>query len=244
MKRGVTFENVSLVYPDGRRALDEVSLEAKVGEITAIVGPTGAGKTSLAYLAPRFHQATSGRVLIDGMDVAELTLESLRGQVAYVFQETQLFSMSVADNIRYGRPDAPAELVVKAATTAGAHDFIMALPQAYETQLGSRGAKLSVGQRQRLAIARGLILDAPILILDEPTSALDPETERHLVDALHEAARGRCVIVIAHRLSTIAHADKLVFLEGGRVREQGHPTELIARPGSAYGGFARLQAGE
>ena len=244
VSKGVTFEGVSLVYPDGRRALDQVSLEARVGEITAFVGATGAGKTSLAYLVPRFHRPTSGRVLIDGVDVADVTLDSLRRQVAYVFQETHLFSMSVADNIRYGRSGASMEAVTAAARTAGADAFIRDLPEGYDTDLGARGAKLSVGQRQRIAIARALIMDAPILILDEPTSALDPETERYLVEALHIAARRRCVIVIAHRLSTIAHADKVAVLENGRLREAGAPSELLARSGSAYARFARLQAGD
>jgi ABC-type multidrug transport system fused ATPase/permease subunit len=199
------------------------------------VGATGAGKTSLAYLAPRFHAPTSGDVLIDGNDVAHLTLGSLRSQVAYVFQETQLFSLSIADNIRYGRPEASMEAVIAAATTAGAHDFVLELPEGYETNPGARGAKLSVGQRQRIAIARALIMETPILILDEPTSARDPDTERYLVDALHTAAKGRCVIVITHRLSTIARADKVAVLENGALIEQGRPGELLARPGSAYG---------
>ena len=244
VREGVRFENVSLVYADGRAALRGVSLEAKVGEITALVGATGAGKTSLAYLAPRYHRPTAGRVTIDGHDVAELTLQSLRRQVAYVFQETQLFSMSVADNIRYGRPDATMGEVAAAARTSGADPFIRALPDGYETDLGARGAKLSVGQRQRIAIARALITDAPILILDEPTSALDSDTERYLVEALQAAAHGRCVIVIAHRLSTIAHADKVAVLDDGRLIEAGAPSELLARPGSAYARFARLQAGD
>jgi ABC-type multidrug transport system fused ATPase/permease subunit len=242
--KGVRFENVSLVYPDGRRAVDEVSLEAKVGEITALVGPTGAGKTSLAYLVPRYHRPTAGRVLIDGVDVAALSLESLRRQVAYVFQETQLFSMSVADNIRYGRPDAAMDAVIEAARQSGADEFVRRLPEGYETQLSGRAAELSVGQRQRLAIARALVCEAAILILDEPTSALDPDTERYLIGSLHQAAQGRCVIVIAHRLTTIAHADKVVVLENGRVREAGPPAALLARPGSAYARFARLQAGD
>jgi ABC-type multidrug transport system fused ATPase/permease subunit len=243
VSQGVRFEDVSLVYPDGRQALEGVSVAAKVGEVTAFVGATGAGKTSLAYLVPRFHRPSSGRVLIDGQDVADVTLGSLRSQVAYVFQESQLFSMSVANNIRYGRPVATLDDVVAAARTAGADDFIRAMPAGYDTDLGARGAKLSVGQRQRIAIARALIMDAPILILDEPTSALDPDTERYVVDALHTAAKGRCVIVIAHRLSTIAHADKVVVLEDGRLREQGRPADLMRQPGSAYARFARLQAG-
>jgi ABC-type multidrug transport system fused ATPase/permease subunit len=222
--------------------LDGVDFEAKVGEITAIVSATGAGKTSLAYLIPRFHRPTEGRVLIDGQDLSQVSLQSLRDQVTYVFQDTQLFSDSILENIRYGYPDAPMDRVIEAAKTAGAHDFIMTLPETYETQLGARGAKLSVGQRQRIAIARGLITNAPILILDEPTSALDPETETFLVDALHKAAEGKAVIIIAHRLSTIAHADKVVFLSDGKVVEEGRPSDLVSRPGSAYAAFVRLQS--
>jgi ABC-type multidrug transport system fused ATPase/permease subunit len=242
IRQGVCMEGVGLTFPDGRRALAGVDFEARVGEITAIVGATGAGKTSLAYLVPRFHSPTAGRVLIDGVDIAGVSLESLRRQVTYVFQDTQLFSASVADNIRYGAPHATDEQVHAAASIAGAAGFIEALPEGYDTQLGARGAKLSVGQRQRIAIARGLIAGTPILILDEPTSALDPETETHLVAALQAAAKGKAVIVIAHRLSTVAHADRLVFLREGRVAEAGRPAELLQDPASPYAAFVRLQS--
>lgn len=242
IREGVTMRGAGLVYPDGRRALEGVDLTANVGEIVAFVGPTGAGKTSLAYLIPRFHEATEGEVRIDGRRVNDLTLESLRSQVTYVFQETQLFRDSILDNIRYGRPDAHQTEVERVAKIAGIHDFIMSLPDGYRTELGTvTSSKISVGQKQRIAIARGLLRDSRILILDEPTSALDPETEEYLVQSLHEAAKDRLVIIIAHRLSTIANADKIVFLEDGRVAEQGGHAELLAKEGGRYREFVELQ---
>ena len=243
IKRGVEMKGVGLVYPDGRRALRDVDLEARVGEIVAFVGPTGAGKTSLAYLVPAFVQATEGTVTVDGVDLKDVSVESLREQVSYVFQETQLFSDSILENIRYGNPAATEAQVERAARIAGAHDFIAALPDGYRTNLGTVTSKLSVGQKQRIAIARGLLRDARILILDEPTSALDPETEAYLVDALHEAAKDRLVIIIAHRLSTIAHADRIYFLEQGEVRESGSHEELMALPDGRYREYVSLQAG-
>ena len=243
IKRGVEMKGVGLVYPDGRRALRHVDLEARIGEIVAFVGPTGAGKTSLAYMVPAFVQATEGTVSIDGVDLKEVAVESLREQVSYVFQETQLFSDSILENIRYGNRDATEAQVERAARIAGAHDFIAALPDGYRTNLGTVTTKLSVGQKQRIAIARGLLRDARILILDEPTSALDPETEAYLVDALHEAAKDRLVIMIAHRLSTIAHADRICFLEDGEVRESGSHEELMAIPDGRYREYVLLQAG-
>ncbi len=239
---GVAMRGAGLVYPDGRRALDDVDLDARVGEIIAFVGPTGAGKTSLAYLIPRYRTASEGAVYVDGHDVNDLTLESLRSQVTYVFQETQLFSDSIGDNIRYGKPDAAQEEVERVARTAGIHDFIAALPDGYDTKLGGAAAsKLSVGQKQRISIARGLLRDSRILILDEPTSALDPETERYLVQSLHEAAKDRLVIIIAHRLSTIAQANKIVFLDDGRVMEQGSHRDLMAKTDGHYRRFVELQ---
>ncbi len=242
IREGVTMRGAGLVYPDGRRALEDVDLDASVGEIVAFVGPTGAGKTSLAYLIPRFHEATEGEVRIDGHRVNDLTLDSLRSQVTYVFQETQLFRDSILDNIRYGKPDAPQSEIERVAKIAGIHDFIMSLPDGYRTELGTvTSSKISVGQKQRIAIARGLLRDSRILILDEPTSALDPETEEYLVQSLHEAAKDRLVIIIAHRLSTIANADKIVFLEDGRVAEQGGHRELLAKEGGRYREFVELQ---
>ena len=243
IKHGVEMKGGGLVYPDGRRALRDVDLEARIGEIVAFVGPTGAGKTSLAYMVPAFVQATEGTVSIDGVDLKDVSVESLREQVSYVFQETQLFSDSILENIRYGNPAATEAQVERAARTAGAHDFIAALPDGYRTNLGTVTSKLSVGQKQRIAIARGLLRDARILILDEPTSALDPETEAYLVDALHEAAKDRLVIIIAHRLSTIAHADRIYFLEEGEVRESGSHEQLMAIPDGRYREYVSLQAG-
>ena len=243
IERGVALRNVGFVYPDGRRALAGINLTAAVGQIVAIAGPTGAGKTTLAGLIPRYRVATEGEVLIDGVNANDATLGSLRSQVTYVFQETQLFSESILDNIRFGKPDASPGEVERVARIAGAHDFIAALPDGYQTVLGSNSSKLSVGQKQRIAIARGLLRDSRILILDEPTSALDPETEEYLVRSLREAAQDRLVIVIAHRLSTIAGADKIVFLEDGQLREIGSHAELMAQAGGHYRHFVELQTG-
>ena len=219
-----------------------LNLEAKIGEIIALVGPTGAGKTTLAYLIPRFQDSSEGRVFIDDLDVSELTSSSLRNQITYVFQETQLFSDSIFRNITFGKQDASKEEVERVATICGIHDFISKLPEGYETKLGSTSmSKISVGQKQRISIARGLIRDSKILILDEPTSALDPETEKYLVAALKEASKNKLVIVIAHRLSTIAKSDKIIFLEKGRIIEQGSPRELLSKKDGSYRNFIKLQ---
>ena len=241
--RGVDMKNVGLTYPDGRQALRNIDLEARIGQIVAFVGPTGAGKTSLAYMVPAFVQPTVGTVKVDGVDLKDVSVDSLRDQISYVFQETQLFSDSILENIRYGNRNATEGQVERAARVAGAHDFIAALPEGYRTNLGTVTSKLSVGQKQRIAIARGLLRDARILILDEPTSALDPETEAYLVDALHEAAKDKLVIIIAHRLSTIANADRIHFLEDGEIRESGSHEELMAMPDGRYRSYATLQAG-
>jgi ABC-type multidrug transport system fused ATPase/permease subunit len=241
ISEGVVMKRAGLTYPDGREALKNIDLKGKVGEILAFVGPTGAGKTSLAHLVPAYHLATAGSVLIDGRDVQSLSVESLRKQVSYVFQETHLFSDSIIDNIRYGSPEVTREQVERAARVAGAHDFIMSFPEGYDTQLGTVTSKISVGQKQRIAIARGLVKDARILILDEPTSALDPETEAYLVEALHEASKNKLVIVIAHRLSTIANADRIYFLKDGEILEQGSHEELVAKDGGNYREYVELQ---
>jgi len=238
---GVEFQNVGLVYPDGRRALENVSFTASVGEVVAFAGPTGAGKTTLAYLIPRYHMATEGRIFIDGRNVNSATIDSLRSQITYVFQETETLAASIVDNIRYGAPDASIEDVERVAKAVGIHNFISSLPEGYGTQLGTTSSKLSVGQKQRIAIARGLIRDTPIMILDEPTSALDPETEADLVAALREAAKSRLVIIIAHRLSTIAHADNIVFLADGRVHELGSHEALMRLEEGRYRRFVALQ---
>ncbi len=242
VSRGVEMRGVGYVYPDGRRALTGIDLSARVGEITALVGPTGAGKTSLALLVPGLNEPTEGSVLIDGVDARDISLTSLRRQVSYVFQETQLFSDTIINNIRYSQRDASRQDVERVARIAGAHDFISALPDGYDTHLGTVTSKLSVGQKQRIAIARGLLKDASILILDEPTSALDPETETYLVNALQEVAKEKLVIVIAHRLSTIARADQIIFLEEGRVLEAGSHDELMAEEGGHYREFVTIQS--
>ncbi|MCZ6871657.1 MAG: ABC transporter ATP-binding protein [Gammaproteobacteria bacterium] len=242
LREGIRFENVSYRYPDGTRAVVDVSMEGHVGEMIALAGPTGAGKTSLAYLVPRFLVPDEGRVLYDGTDGAEIQLEALRRQVAFVFQEPSVFDDSVEGNIRMGKPDATPDEIRAAAAMAGANDFIEALPEGYQTSLGRSGAKLSVGQKQRIAIARGLASQRPILILDEPTSALDPETENILVDSLLRARSVRLVIVIAHRLSTIRASDRIYFMQEGRLIEHGSHDALMSRDGGAYRRFVELQS--
>jgi ABC-type multidrug transport system fused ATPase/permease subunit len=244
LRESLRVERASYRYPDGAEALHEVDFEARPGELVALVGPAGAGKTTLAYLVPRFLAPSSGRVLFDGSDAATATLASIRSQVAFVFQETLLFDASVEENIRLGQPAASDAEVREAATIAGADEFVRRLPEGYRTPLGRGGGKLSVGQRQRLSIARALVRRAPVLVLDEPTSALDPGTEERLVRALREASRERVVIVVAHRLSTIRAADQILFLDEGRILERGRHADLMARPGGAYRRFVELQTRE
>ena len=233
------FERAGFRYPDGRRALTDVSFEARAGETIAVVGPSGAGKTTLAYLIPKFLSPTEGRVTWDGIDLAELDTTELRRRVAYVFQEHQLLTDTVAANLRIAKPDATLTEMETACRTADALDFVLAMPEGFDTPIGRGGGTLSTGQKQRLSIARGLLRNAPILILDEPTAALDPETERVLLDAL--ATHGdRLTIVIAHRLSTIERADRLVFMEAGRVVESGSPTALANDPNGRYRRFVEL----
>ena len=243
VSEGIEFQQVGFTYPDGRVALSNVSFEARQGEMVALAGPTGAGKTTLAYLVPRYHVATQGRILVDGRNINEFAVDSLRSQVTYVFQEAETLAISVADNIRFGNPEATQQEVERVARLVGIHDFIADLPEGYQTLLGTTSSKLSVGQKQRLSIARGLIRDTAVLILDEPTSALDPETENYLASALREAAKEKLVIVIAHRLSTIRQADKVVFLEHGQVVEQGTHDELMNLTSGRYREFVNLQEG-
>jgi len=240
---GIEFQQVGFSYPDGRQALRNVTFDVRPGEIVALVGPTGAGKTTLASLVPRYHTATEGRVLIDGHDINDLAIDNLRSQITYVFQETETLAISIADNIRFGKPEASQEDVERVARLVGIHDFIADLPDGYETLLGTTSSKLSVGQKQRISIARGLIRDTPILILDEPTSALDPETENYLMLALREVAAEKIVIVIAHRLSTIRQANKVVFLEHGEFVEAGAHDDLMSLESGRYRQFVELQSG-
>ena len=241
IRSGIAFENVGYRYPDGTVALRNVNFEAKIGEVIAFVGPTGAGKTSLAYLIPRFLDASEGCVRVGGKDVKEIRFDSLRRQISFVFQESALFADTIEENIRMGKQDATEMEIQQAAKIAGADEFIQKLPQGYKTNLGRSGGTLSVGQKQRLSIARGLVRNTPILILDEPTSALDPETEMNLVRALHEASKTRLVIIIAHRLSTIRTADKICFLQEGKLLEQGNHDELMEKKDGHYRHFVALQ---
>jgi ABC-type multidrug transport system fused ATPase/permease subunit len=232
------FERVTFAYGGGTPALRDVSLELHPSETLAVVGASGAGKSTLASLLVRFYDPTAGRITLDGHDLRSITLASLRENVALVLQDPVLFGTSVRENIVYGRPGASEAEVIAAARAAGAHEFIAALSEGYDTRIGERGVTLSGGQRQRLAIARALYKDAPILILDEATSALDNESERLVQEALRRLMAGRTTLIIAHRLSTIEHADRVAVLERGHLLELGSHAELIARGGL----YARLHA--
>ena len=238
----IRFENVTLRYrPDAPAAVDNVSLAIEPGETVALVGPSGSGKTSLVHLIPRFYRPQSGRIAVDGHDVGELTLESLRRQIALVSQNVVLFNDTVAANIAYGESSGASEAdIIRAAEAAHAMGFIRELPQGLATPIGENGAKLSGGQRQRIAIARALLKNAPILLLDEATSALDTESERAVQAALETLMKGRTTIVIAHRLSTVENADRIVVLAGGRIAELGTHASLLAA-GGLYAGLHRLQ---
>jgi ABC-type multidrug transport system fused ATPase/permease subunit len=241
IREGIQVEDVHFAY-DGKPVLHGVSFEARKGQVTALVGPAGAGKTTLTYMVPRFLCPQSGCVLIDGTDIASVTRGSLRAQIAFVFQEHVLFDGTVEENILTGKLNASQIEIHRAAQVAGADEFIQKLPEGYQTRLGRAGSKLSVGQKQRLSLARALVRNAPILILDEPTSALDPKTEQHLLAMLREVGQTRLVLVIIHRLSTASAADQILFLERGRIIEHGSPAELLSRPDGAYRRYFELQA--
>lgn len=241
----VALERVRFAYPTrpGQWALDEVSLAVEPGETVALVGPSGAGKTTLFQLLLRFYDPQEGRVLVDGVDVARLDPAALRARIGLVPQEPLIFSATAAENIRYGRPGASDAEVRRAAQAAAADRFLEALPQGYDTHLGARGVTLSGGQRQRIAIARAILKDAPILLLDEATSALDAESEQAVQQALERLSRGRTTLVVAHRLATVRRADRILVIDGGRVVADG-PHEALVREGGLYARLAALQFAE
>jgi subfamily B ATP-binding cassette protein MsbA len=227
----IRFERVSLSYGPHRAALREVSFAIPRGTVCALVGPSGAGKSSIANLLLRFYEPTGGSITIDGRDITELKTRSLRARIGVVTQETLLFADTVAENIGYGKPGATREEVVEAARKANAHDFIMDMPEQYDTVLSERGQNLSGGQCQRLAIARAILKNPEILILDEATSSLDAESEMAVQQAMTELMRGRTVVVIAHRLASLRGADQLIVLDEGRIVEAGAHAELLGRDG-------------
>ncbi len=233
----IAFDRVSFAYrDDGAQVLKDISLDIRAGETVAFVGMSGVGKTTLLSLIPRFYEVNSGAIRIDGRDIRDVTLRSLRGSIGIVQQEVYLFAGTVAENIRYGRGDAAMDEIIAAAKRANAHDFIMALPHGYETDIGQRGVKLSGGQKQRLSIARVFLKDPPILIFDEATSALDNESERAIQESLEALALNRTTLIIAHRLSTVRSVGRIVVLHDGGIVEQGTHTELLSRGGA----YARL----
>jgi ATP-binding cassette subfamily B protein len=230
-KGEIKFENVSFAYDPERPILKHVSFEVPAGKMVAIVGPSGAGKSTISRILFRFYDISSGRVLIDGQNIKNVTQASLRAALGMVPQDTVLFNDTIEYNIRYGRPDAPEAEVREAARNAQIHDFIMTLPQGYDSLVGERGLKLSGGEKQRVAIARTILKSPPILMLDEATSALDSHTEKDIQDALDRVARDRTSLVIAHRLSTVVHADNIIVLDHGEIVEQGTHLELLAKGG-------------
>jgi subfamily B ATP-binding cassette protein MsbA len=234
--KSIRFDQVGFSYRDNgeesREILSGIDLEVKAGEVLAVVGSSGAGKSTLVHLIPRFFDVTGGRLLVDGYDVRDVTLASLRGQIGIVTQETVLFNDTLRNNIAYGQPHVSDKDVEAAARMALAHDFISAMPAGYDTVIGERGLRLSGGERQRIAIARAILKNAPILILDEATSALDSESEALVQSALHNLMVGRTVVVIAHRLSTVRRADRIVVLESGTISDIGAHEDLMKKLGT------------
>jgi ABC-type multidrug transport system fused ATPase/permease subunit len=234
----IAFQTVNFAYAQDRHVLHDINLQISTNQIVALVGGTGAGKSTLLSLVPRFYDPTAGVVTLDGRDLRSITKKSLRANIAIVLQDTLLFSTTVRENIAYGRPGATDEEIVDAAKRAQADEFIRHLPDGYESSVGERGGHLSVGQRQRIGIARAFLKDAPILLLDEPTSALDPTTEAAIMETIKELMRGRTTLIATHRLATIHRVDQIVVLDRGRVVEQGRGEELVAHGGV----YAKLYA--
>ena len=237
MTEGIRFEDVSFGYNADQPILKNVSFNVQPGSITAIVGPTGCGKSTLMSMLPRLYDPDSGQITIDGIDLRGITLDSLHDNVSIALQENVLFGMSVRDNIRYVVPDADEDRVLEAARIACVDDYIASLPDGLDTVLADRGGKLSSGQRQRLNIARAIVKDTPILILDEPTAALDAATELRVLERLGEWARGRAVFLITHRISTISRADQILYMEQGEIIEHGTHSELMQIDDGCYRHF-------
>ena len=227
----ITFENVSFEYRKDKPALHQISFEAKPGKTYALVGPTGAGKSTLVHLIPRYYEASSGRILVEGVDIRDLDLDQLRAKVGVIFQDTFLFSASVAENIAYGNPEATIDEIQRCARMAQAHEFISELPNGYETIIGERGVTLSGGQKQRVAIARAFLMNPRFLILDDATASVDSKTEHAIQKAIRELSAGRTTFIIAHRFSTVQHADQILVLRDGRLEEQGTHADLLKRGG-------------
>ena len=239
----VTFDQVSFGYLPNRPILEDISLDAAPGQTVAIVGATGAGKSSLVSLIPRFYDVTDGAIRVDGHDVRDLVLPALRRQVGIVMQESLLYAVSIGENIAFGRPEASRSEIAAAARAAQAHEFIADLPEGYDTIVGERGSTLSGGQRQRVSIARALLLNPPLLILDDATASVDMQTEYLIQQALRTVMEGRTTFVIAQRVSTVQHADQIIVLDDGRIIQRGSHDELVAQPG-AYRGIFLAQVGE
>jgi len=237
-KGAIAFCSADFGYAESRIVLRDINLSIAPNQIVGLVGGTGAGKSTLLSLVPRFYDPTTGLVMLDGRDVREITKKSLRAQIAIVLQDTLLFSTTVRENVAYGRPDATEEEIIEAARRAQADEFIRQLPQGYSSLIGERGGHLSVGQRQRIGIARAFLKNAPILLLDEPTSALDPSTEAAIMETIKELMRGRTTLIATHRLATIHNLDQIIVLDHGRIIEQGRGPELLTRGGI----YAKLYA--
>src|SRR3989440_11692619 len=239
-KGRIEFDRVSFSYDETQPVLHDISLTIKPGQLAALVGPTGAGKTTIVSLLPRFYDLTAGEIRIDGKDIRQYQSRSLRQQISFVLQETLLFRATVAQNIAYGKPEATRAEIIRAAKLANADEFIDKMEQGYDTMIGERGVTLSGGQRQRITIARAIIRDAPILILDEPSAGLDAASEKLVFDALENLMTGRTSIVIAHRLATVRRADVIFVIESGQVVEQGTHEELLNK-GGLYAKLYELQ---